>query len=562
MTGYSVARKYLFPTRVMLADGAIQNAERLLCPCDLQAALLEKETAAVRGRGSLILDYGKEICGGVKLVIHNAAKNCTVRFRFGESLSEACAELGERGACNDHSVRDFYAEVVPLSMQVYGDTGFRFLRIDFPEDADLTVKAVAAVSFHYSREYEGRFSCSDKLVNDIYDTARYTCSLNMQEFLWDGVKRDRLVWIGDMHPELLAINCLYGRDECLDTSIRYAAATYPLPSYMNTMMAYSLWFVIILKDHYMQNGDDSFTKGYFPYIQGLFEMVENKIDGDGVIDGEPYFFDWPTKEMERGAGGDSETRSGFRSLFILALDAAIYLSLRFGYDCKLFTRIKNKMLERRAVRPKSKQALAFYVLSGQADANKQSLEELSLGGGRGLSTFMAYYILKAVGASGGNRTAVDVMKEYYGGMLGRGATTFWEDFDLEWLSGSGRIDEFTKDTEKDLHGDYGHNCFVGFRKSLCHGWAAGAVPFLTETVLGVNILEPGCKKVMISPDLCGLSYAEGVYPTPYGAIELYHKQGKGSEIITRVKAPIEVEIVLKNCRAERSEDLGGNKNYV
>ena len=30
-------------------------------------------------------------------------------------------------------------------------------------------------------------------------------------------------------------------------------------------------------------------------------------------------------------------------------------------------------------------------------------------------------------------------------MLDRGATTFWEDFDLEWLDGSGRIDELPKE---------------------------------------------------------------------------------------------------------------------
>ncbi len=34
-----------------------------------------------------------------------------------------------------------------------------------------------------------------------------------------------------------------------------------------------------------------------------------------------------------------------------------------------------------------------------------------------------------------------IIKEYFGAMLSRGATTFWEDFDMEWLNGSGREDE-------------------------------------------------------------------------------------------------------------------------
>ena len=34
-------------------------------------------------------------------------------------------------------------------------------------------------------------------TNDIYETAAHTGHLNMQKYLWDGVKRDRLSWAGD-----------------------------------------------------------------------------------------------------------------------------------------------------------------------------------------------------------------------------------------------------------------------------------------------------------------------------------------------------------------------------
>ncbi|NLK39548.1 MAG: hypothetical protein GX303_04780 [Clostridiales bacterium] len=57
------------------------------------------------------------------------------------------------------------------------------------------------------------FECSDGCLNDIYNTAAYTCHLNMQTMLWDGIKRDRLVWVGDTHPEILAIRILFGNNE-------------------------------------------------------------------------------------------------------------------------------------------------------------------------------------------------------------------------------------------------------------------------------------------------------------------------------------------------------------
>ena len=123
---------------------------------------------------------------------------------------------------------------------------------------------------------------------------------------------------------------------------------------------------------------------------------------------------------------------------------------------------------------------AFQILAGRRD--KQDAAFLENGGAEGLSTFMAYYILKADALSGG-QNMLSILKEYYGGMLQRGATTFWEDFDIAWLKNSGRIDEFPAEGKTDIHGDYGAFCYRGLRHSLCHGWSAGILAFLAEQIL-------------------------------------------------------------------------------
>ena len=33
-----------------------------------------------------------------------------------------------------------------------------------------------------------------------------------------------------------------------------------------------------------------------------------------------------------------------------------------------------------------------------------------------------------------NRRALDIIRDYWGGMLDMGATSFWEDFDLAWMT--------------------------------------------------------------------------------------------------------------------------------
>jgi hypothetical protein len=56
--------------------------------------------------------------------------------------------------------------------------------------------------------------------------------------------------------------------------------------------------------------------------------------------------------------------------------------------------------------------------------------------------------------------------------------------------------------------------------SACHAWSAGPADFLPRFILGVQVLDDGCTKVKISPNLCGLTFAFGTVPTPKGLIRV------------------------------------------
>jgi hypothetical protein len=168
---------------------------------------------------------------------------------------------------------------------------------------------------------------------------------------------------------------------------------------------------------------------------------------------------------------------------------------------------------------------------------------LSKNGPTGLSPFTGFYVLQALGKADATDTALDFIRTFWGAMLDRGATTFWEDFDLAWLENSGRIDELTPPGKKDLHGDFGIYGSAGFRKSLCHGWSAGPTAFLTEHVLGIRPLKPGCTEVLVSPHLGKLTWAEGAYPTPRGVIKVRHERQPDGTIRSTIEAPPGVKIV-------------------
>ena len=123
-----------------------------------------------------------------------------------------------------------------------------------------------------------------------------------------------------------------------------------------------------------------------------------------------------------------------------------------------------------------------------------------------------------------------------------GATTFWEDFDIEWMKDSARIDEIVPSGKRDIHGDFGRYCYDGFRHSLCHGLASGPTAFLSKELAFIEILSPGFNKVRINPKLAGLKWFEVNYPTPYGKINV-RAERCGEQTKINISAPSEIEII-------------------
>jgi hypothetical protein len=177
------------------------------------------------------------------------------------------------------------------------------------------------------------------------------------------------------------------------------------------------------------------------------------------------------------------------------------------------------------------------------DPQKTADDVLKVGGSKGVSTFYGYYVLQALAAARATDTALDFISQYWGAMLDLGATTFWEDFDLAWLENAARIDELVPPGKKDVHGGYGAYCYIGFRHSLCHGWASGPTAWLSENVLGITPLEPGFRRVRVAPQLGRLAWAEGAYPTPHGPIRVRHERRPDGTVASQIAAPPAVTVV-------------------
>lgn len=254
-----------------------------------------------------------------------------------------------------------------------------------------------------------------------------------------------------------------------------------------------------------------------------------------VPDGMINFVDWSSK-------GTASEFEGRKAVFCIGVDAALKLfeilgDSEYAQRCAKYRDILRK---EKVTCSFNKRISALTVLSGRsADIAKRVISGNSP---EEMSTFLGYYVLKAKATCDEYADSIDIIKNYWGAMLDKGATTFWEDFDIKWVKGSGRIDGIPDTGLKDIHGDYGRYCYTGFRHSLCHGWASGPAPYLTEQVGGIEILEPGCKKLKISPRLDGLEWIKVKYPTPYGIVKIESKMKDGNTE-TNIEAPKEITIV-------------------
>jgi hypothetical protein len=439
---------------------------------------------------------------------------------YGESKEEALStehcEALDRVDVNNTTKKD---QILKLSK------AFRYVNVQY--DAGVQLDSVSMLYEYADVKQRGSFTCSDAEINRIYDVAKYTFELNTREFFIDGIKRDRWIWSGDAYQSYLMNYYLFFDSPTVERTMMALRGKDPVTSHINTIMDYTFYWFLGIYDYYLYTGDKTFIKQYYPRMQSLMDYVLGRRNKNGLLEGLPgdwIFIDWAAGLSKQGEVSFEQMLFA-RSLETMALCSDIlndneshqrYQELADDLKQKIFSIYwnpsKHALVHSRVDGVQTENVTRYANMFGIFfnyfnDQQKQEVKThvlLNDSIQKITKPYMHFYELEALCAMGEQDYVLKQMKDYWGGMLNLGATSFWEEYDP---------------SKKDA----AHYAMYGraFGKSLCHAWGASPIYLLGKYYLGVKPTGPGYSTYTVEPVLGGLQWMQGSVPTPAGNIEMF-----------------------------------------
>lgn len=483
-------------------------------------------TRRVKDR-QILSDFGQETYGFAR--VDGVRGSGHAKVIYAESEPEALDEV-------DGHVDSW--EIVNMSAGSWRSDvphGFRYLHV-IPLDGDLQVGSVS-MDFEESpaKPARGSFRCSDERLNRIWDVSAHTLALTSREVFIEGVKRDHWVWSGDAVQSFLMNYYLAADEDLVKRSLWTLRGGDPVYRHVNSIMDYTFYWFIAVRDYWLYSGDRTFLRQIYPPMESLMAWVCGRLDANGRPCDRPgdwMFIDWAPKALPNRGG----VCAFEQMLFVRALESLADVAREVGKndaakgyadraarlrdeivplwwdDAKggLLHLLRSDGTRHPMVTRYANMFGLFYGYFDDARRDRVVRDVLLNDSVMKIQTpYMRFYELEALARIGKRAHVLDEIRSYWGGMLDLGATAFWELYNP---------------AEK---GDR-HYAMYGrpYGKSLCHAWGASPIYLLGRYYLGVEPTKPGFAEYAVAPDAAGLAWMEGVVPTPRGDVRVSVRDGK------------------------------------
>lgn len=458
--------------------------------------------------GKKIYDFGREMMAYVKLT--GVTKPGTVNVYYGESLEEALDEVGcELSDCLQVTGSEAVTGIAKA---------FRYVNLQ----GDAEYATVTALFEYLPIESRSAFTCSDEKLNRIYEISLETLHLNTREFFLDGIKRDRWVWGGDAYQSYLMNFYSFFDLETTKRTMLALVGKEPFKTHINHIMDYSFYWIMGVYEYYRYTADEDFLRQFYDKMRGMMEFCIGRTNANGLMEGYPrdwVFIDWADidntgevcfeqmlylislKESAEIAEwlGDRENAERWSKLA-----EGVKVQLEKFWDperCAYVHSCKNGVRQEKITRYGNMFALLYDLCDEERKAVITKSVLLNDNIQKITTPYMRFYELASLCEIGEYEVVMKEMLDYWGGMLDKGATSFWEAYNPE-------------DQGAEMYAMYGRP----FGKSLCHAWGASPVYLLGRYFAGCKPISAGVYEV--SPHLGGLKWFKMTVPAIGGNIEI------------------------------------------
>ena len=452
----------------------------------------------------VVLDFGEHITGNLTFSLKllgsvTADAPIRLKFTFAEVPGESNTPFDPYpGGLSRAWLQDEIMTLgtVPIETTLERRVSFRYLKIDILGASSFDF-AFDKISFKAQSSVEtmtdtGLAETTDPLIRRINEVGLVTLKECMQTVYEDGPKRDRRLWIGDLYLEalanaysyknhLLTKRCLYLLGALADEEGLLHATVLeepePHPQEGTHCLDYSLIYNIALLEYVRTTGDVETARDLWPVVVRQIEMTLRQFSEEWIYDMEKQPVYWLVFDWKDGY----DRQASMQGLTILALNKSYELAKLLGKEkeVKEWPSLASKM--KKAARKHFYDKKQGVVLSG-AGRQVSYLSQVWMilsetltkkEGAAAMKKVLSmpdacypgcpygyHYVMEALLECGMDKEAKDLLVSYWGGMVNKGADTFWEVYD----------------PNNDALSPYG---FFPMN-SYCHAWSCTPVYFINK----------------------------------------------------------------------------------
>lgn len=402
----------------------------------------------------------------------------------------------------------------------------------------------------YPQARRGSFTCSDDLLNRIWEIGAHTLRCCSEDTYTDCPSYEQTHWVGDARNEALVdwvvngdhrlwFRCLEQTAQSLERSP--LTLSHVPSSWSNLLPAWSFLWMRSCREYLLWTGDYEGARQLLPWVIRNIAGLRRHINDDDLFEIRGWnMFDWAAMDTPHQG-----VITHLNCFAVLALRDCAELATWLGKKTlaqrwlaladRLATAINSRLWNAReraytdCLRDGSSQSRVFsqqtqaaaLVAGIPAGSRLDRCRKLVLDPPahfvKAASPFFEFFLLEILDQEGDTNGFLDTIRKDWGFMLDCGATTFWE----MWSLKHGRL-----------------------TRSHCHGWSAAPTYFLATSVLGIQPLAPGLKALRVRPRLGDLKYVSGSVPTPEGVVHIECRKESGMTVI-KTRAPRSIDLFLE-----------------